>query len=866
MQRGFSISTLFWLSLAITTAMAAKAQADDEQTHWAFRAPMRPPIPAVNNTSWVHTPVDAFVLDRLEAVGLRPNPRADAVRRLRRASLDLLGLPPTRQQVETFLRDASPDAWRRAVDRLLASPHYGERWGRHWLDLARYADSNGFEFDFERPYAWHYRDYVIDSLNADLPYDRFLTEQLAGDETHPERFESLVATGFCRSGPTVGNQTLDKNRYDELDDVISTTTEVFLGLTLGCARCHDHKYDPITQHDYYAMLAIFHSMAKRDHFVGTAQQRQQLSGIDQELRGARAELKKLSNGPSRGRWRLDNGELVQVAIAPNVRLFFGDPQWTDYTVEVEFQKTGGTEQAFNYEAGVCLAFRATDLKNFYWAHLGVSDNREHAFEIEHNGGRVPIFPKVSGNIDRNRWYRLKAEMLGESMRVWLDGMLLFDMRDQRHARGGIGFGNWLTTTRWRRLTVRDPNGKVLLNGFDDPNQGLQPSTAPNASTRDAVNARITALENQKARMPIAMSIYDPARTPRVTKLFVRGDHRNPGPVVEPAVPVALLTEPLPFPEPPESAKTTGRRAVLAAWLTSPHNPLTARVMVNRIWQYHFGRGLVPSSSNFGLNGDEPSHPRLLDWLAVEFIESGWSIKHMHRLIMTSHVYQQSSQRAPRPPDPARSTNPDQHSAGTDDADGRLLSRFRLRRLEAEVLRDRILAASGSINVRMRGPGIRPRMHPSVIATSTTRKWPTVDREEPRHWRRSVYIFTRRSILLPLLEVFDAPPTTESCERRQATIVPTQALQLLNDRFSHEQSLAMAAAVSRDVGSHVAQQVRTVYWRALSRPPSAEEQADCIRFVQQQRTYHATRHQDPKRIALADLCHVMFNLNEFAYLD
>ncbi|MEO1994472.1 MAG: DUF1549 domain-containing protein, partial [Planctomycetaceae bacterium] len=575
MQRGFSISMLFRLGLAITTAMAAEVQADDEQTHWAFRTPTRPPIPAVNNAAWVHTPVDAFVLARLEAVGLRPNPTADAARRLRRASLDLLGLPPTRRQVEQFQTDVAPDAWRRQIDRLLASPHYGERWGRHWLDLARYADSNGFEFDFERPYAWHYRDYVIDSLNADVPYDRFLTEQLAGDETHPDRFESLVATGFCRSGPTVGNQTLDKNRYDELDDVISTTTEVFLGLTLGCARCHDHKYDPITQHDYYAMLAIFHSMAKRDHFVGTAPQRQLLSGIDQELRTARADLKKLSNGPSRGRWRLDNGELVQEAMAPNVRLFFGDPQWTDYTVEVEFQKTGGTDQAFNYEAGVCLAFRATDLKNFYWTHLGVSDNREHAFEIEHNGGRAPIFPKVAGSLQRNRWYRLKAKMLGESMRVWLDGRLLFDMRDKRHAQGGIGFGNWLTTTRWRRLTVRDPNGKVLLNGFDDPNQGLQPSTAPNASTRDTVNARITALENQKARVPIAMSIYDPTREPRVTKLFVRGDHRHPGPVVEPAVPVALLTKPLAFPEPPESAKTTGRRTVLAAWLASPRNPLTA---------------------------------------------------------------------------------------------------------------------------------------------------------------------------------------------------------------------------------------------------------------------------------------------------
>ena len=870
MRRRFSISILIWLSLALTTCVAAEARADDEQTHWAFRTPTRPPIPSAKDVSWVRTPVDAFVLARLEAVGLRPKPRADAVRRLRRASLDLLGLPPTRQQVEVFLKDSSPDAWRRVIDRLLASPHYGERWGRHWLDLARYADSNGFEFDFERPYAWHYRDYVINSFNSDQPYDRFLIEQLAGDESDPNRFEALVATGFCRTGPTVGNQTLEKNRYDELDDVISTTTEVFLGLTLGCARCHDHKYDPLTQRDYYAMLAIFHTMAKRDHFVGSAQQRQELSRIDGQLRSARSDMKKLSNGPSRGRWRLQNGELVQDAIVPNARLFFGDPQWTDYTVEVEFLKTGGTQEAFNYEAGVCLAFRAADLKNFYWAHLGVSDNREHALEIEHNGGRAPMFPKVAGSVQRNQWYRLKAELRGESLRVWLDGKLLFDRRDKRHARGGIGFGNWLTTTRWKNLTVRDPNGAVLLDGFGDPAQGLQPDAQPDAPTRDVLNARIAALENQKARMPIAMSIFDSGREARVTKLFVRGDYRNPGSVVEPAVPVALATQPLTFPAPSKSATTTGRRRILAEWLVSPRNPLTARVMVNRIWQYHFGRGLVESSSNFGLYGDDPSHPRLLDWLAVEFIESGWSVKHMHRLIMTSSVYQQSSQQTPPAQASGRSADSEQEravsGAGAGDADGRLLSRFRLRRLEAEVLRDRILASSGALNVRMHGPGIRPRMHPSVIATSTTRKWPTIDREGPRHWRRSVYIFTRRSILLPMLEVFDAPPTTESCERRQTTTVPTQALQLMNDVFTQDQALAMAAAVTRDVGTNAAQQVAAVYWRALARPPSAEEQVDCVRYLGEQRAYHAARGKQSNSHALADLCHVMFNLNEFAYLD
>ena len=373
-----------------------------------------------------------------------------------------------------------------------------------------------------------------------------------------------------------------------------------------------------------------------------------------------------------------------------------------------------------------------------------------------------------------------------------------------------------------------------------------------------------------------MSITDAQREPSETRIFLRGDYRWPDEVVAPAVPAVLSPQPISFPTPPESSQTTHRRITFARWLVSPDNPLTARVMVNRIWQYHFGRGLVDSPSNFGLNGARPSHPDLLDWLAVEFMESGWSIKHMHRLIMTSRVYQQSSTNNTE--NVFHSASPVAHQeAPLRDPENRLLRRFPRRRLGAEVLRDRILAAADSLNLQMQGPGIHPRIHPSVIATSTTRKWPTVEHEGPEHWRRSVYIFVRRSVLMPFLEVFDAPTTTESCNQRLTTTVPTQALLLMNDAFTNEQSARMAQSVYRQAGNNLQRQVETVYWNSLSRPPLATEQKDCSQFLETQRAYHRQRLHDSHTnlstldlkvdlLALTDLCHVMFNLNEFAYLD
>ena len=869
-----------WIRSLPADSAAGADRAYAAHEHWAFRTPVRPPVPRVSQRQWVRTPVDAFILSRLEKSGISPSPPAGPGQLIRRAAFDLSGLPPLKDDVEAFEREIlrnADAAWCSLIERLLASPHYGERWGRHWLDLARYADSNGFEFDFERPYAFHYRDWVIDSFNADQPYDQFLTVQLAGDEIAPGDFWSHVATGFCRNGPTVGNQSLEKYRWDELDDVISTTSEVFLGLTIGCARCHDHKYDPITQRDYYSLLSVFNSIDKRQPLIGTPGQQKRWKQIEAEIAELRKKIGAIQDEPSAGDWVIENGELVQRRLAPDVRLLLGDPEWTDYTVEVEVLKTGGTTGSLLYDAGISLVFRAADINQFYWLRTGVSDNREHGLAIVDNGHRTPITHRIAGTVDSDRWCHLRVTVEGTSIRAWIDNQPAFDVQHSRYVMGGIGFGNWLTTSRWRNLKVCDADGTVLLDGFPDLKDTISPDYIAGQETADELNERIRSLEVEGTRLPFAMSIADEGRQPRETRLFHRGDHRNPGPVVQPGVPTALSSIPIEFPDAKEDVDTTGRRSRLARWLTSTQNPLTARVMVNRIWQYHFGRGLVESSSNFGLNGARPTHPALLDWLATEFMDSGWSVKHMHRVIMESTVYRQSSGRRMNPQPASASPEQSVQSATFDDgtnpesidAENRLWWRFFRRRLESELIRDRILAASGSLNKTMHGAGIRPRIHPSIIATSTTRKWPTVDNETAEHWRRSVYIFVRRSVQMPMLEVFDSPTTTQSCERRLTTVVATQALQLMNDAFTNQQAAIMARKVVASAEHDDRDVIVDIYWRSLSRAPAESEVSDCVTFLRQQQAYHHRQFDDvaAARInALTDLCHVMFNLNEFVYIN
>jgi hypothetical protein len=835
------------LAAALTLAAPAllPAAAPPAARFWSFVPPRRPPVPAVQDARWPRTPSDAFILAGLEAHRLRPAAPADRPTLLRRVTFDLTGLPPTPEETDAFLADTSPGAYERVVERLLASPHYGERWGRHWLDLARYADSGGYGNDADRPHAFRYRDYVIRSLNADKPYNRFVKEQIAGDELAPADPEARIATGFCRNAPTIDNEENERVRLDEMDDVLSTTTSVFLGLTVGCARCHDHKYDPISQKDYYRLLAVFNSSVARDLAVGDPAERPLAERLTRRRAALWAEFAALvapaEYGP--GRWHESGGEMVQEGLGADVRLYFGSPNWADYTVEVEAQKVRGAE-------GFLVLVRARDNRNAFWCRLGGRAGRGHLIEREVDARRAVVAERRAGRVVPGRWYRLRVEVRGPRLRCWVDGRLAAACRDESHPRGRVGLGSWGTAVRYRNLVVRDRRGGVLFRGLpelDGPDLTAPIRRQDRLPRIEALSRRIGGVETQLAGLTLAQCLVDQVGRARPTCVLHHGDPRRPGEEVEPGIPAALAQQTLAFPSGPASG--SGRRLALAQWLASAANPLTARVIVNRVWQYHFGRGLVATSSDFGRNGSRPSHPELLDWLAVEFVEHGWSLKHLHRLIVTSSVYRQSGQA----------------EGGGAEVD-RWLGRFPRRRLHAEEVRDSILAASGNLNREMFGPGVKPRIDPGVIAGGAS-SWPEVKQEGPEHWRRSVYVFVKRSVLYPLLEGFDLPNGMQSCERRLPTTVPTQALLLLNNPFTEEQAEAMAERLQREAPASRGGRLERAYRLALGRPPSARERRLGVRFLRAQEAQH---HRDGKagaeRAALADLCHVLFNLNEFVYVE
>jgi mono/diheme cytochrome c family protein len=718
---------------------------EQDRQFWSFVKPVRPSIPRTKTRNWGRNNIDAFILQTLESKGLKPAPPAEPATLLRRAYFDLIGLPPSPEEVETFLNDRSADSFERVVERLLASPHYGERWGRHWLDLARYADSGGFEFDVDRPHAWRYRDYVIRSFNDDKPYDRFVQEQLAGDELEPGSPETLVATGFCRNGPTVDNASNEQTRADELDDIVSTTSSVFMGLTVGCARCHDHKYDAIPQRDYYRLQAIFLSSQKTERLLGT-----------------------------------DN------------------------------------EQA------------AVKLRNQ---------------EIDK---QIAPFKEKIAEIERPVRKRLLAEKVERFTRL----------SEQAGALASKDTGEYQ-----KELAAQFERDVKLQP--EEIEGGLPPA---DRQARQALMKEIEKLNRARPKPPAAvMAITNREGKPHQGFLMKRGDYRQKGEELSPGF-LSVLMPTDPALTVPVADAGAGRRLRLAQWLTRPDHPLTARVTANRIWQYHFGRGLVGTASDFGVNGERPSHPELLDWLATELMARGWSLKSMHRLIMTSSAYRQSSRW--------------DTEAAKADPENRLLWRFSPRRIEAENVRDSILVVSGSLNREMGGPGIYPRIDRAVIGTGSTNKWPVDVEEGPATWRRSVYVFQKRSVVLPLLEVFDCPDSTVSSPSRSASTIAPQALALLNNSFVLQQSRRFARRVVQEAGSRSADQAHQAFRLALGRKAAERELAWSLDFLGKQAQAYARNGQlssqqdgavpagaDPASFrALADFCHALFNLNEFLYLE
>lgn len=681
---------------------------DEDRSWWAFQPVKNYQPPTVGDEKGLMNPIDRFIRARLDAEGLKPAPMADRITLIRRVTFDLIGLPPTPDEVDAFVNDVRPDAYEKLVDRLLASPRYGERWARHWLDLARYAESDGFKADDYRPNAWRYRDYVVNAFNKDKPYDRFLREQLAGDELAADDPEALVATGFLRHTVYEYNQRNVPGQWsDILDDLTDTTGDVFLGLGMGCARCHNHKFDPILQKDYYRLRSYFAAIQPYDD--------------------------------------------LPLATAAQIKEYRAKQElWETKTAEIRAKI-----------AALEAPIRAKLTKD------AISKFPEDIQELlaKDDAKRTPLEKQLGALAYRQIQYELDR----------IDGKFKADVKQQ----------------------ILDLRKELASADADKP-----------------------------AALPIGLTVRDigPLAPPMSIPKAKSGESIEPGILSvfdeRPAVIAA-----------PKDGSTTGRRTALADWLTRPDNPLTSRVIVNRLWQYHFGRGLAASSSDFGHLGEKPTHPELLDWLAGQFVRDGWSIKKMHRLMVTSATYKQSS------------LYPASAIALKNDPDNRFLGRMSSHRLDAEQIRDALLAMSGKLDLKMAGPAV-----------------------DPNQPRRTLYTKVRRNNRDPLLDVFDAPEGFVSTAA-QCNDDADPVLLMINSPFMLAQARAFSERLLKEKHDNDEALIEAAYRLTVGRAPTANEKREGADFLREQalRTPQKTG-VNPQASALADFCHVLLNANEFLYLD
>ena len=726
------------------------AEAGKMAHHWAFRPPKRPAQPRISDQTWVGTPVDAFILARLEDKSIQPAPPADRSTLLRRIYLNLIGLPPSPHEQRAFLEDKSPQAYEKVVEDLLSRPRYGERWARHWLDVVRYAETNGYERDGTKPSAWRYRDYVIDAFNKDKPFNRFLLEQLAGDEISGSNAETQIAATFLRLG-TWDDEPAEalRDRYEQLDDVLGTTATAFLGLTLRCARCHDHKFEPFTQRDYYRMLAVFEPLKR--------------------------------------------------------------PQDKREVLPTELDVFVGTEE----ELAAYSAATETANSEIVWLE-----------------GKIEEVRKVI----LKRLFAAEAEALGMH---WL-----------QHAETVLAFQT--------AADKRTEEQKKLVQEFSEKldQQIRQEAQSEERSQLEGWEKRIEDIQAGRPKPPPRGYIWreEGSRT-SPTYLLERGDPDSPGDQIRPGFPAILSSASIEPPQP--TRRSSGRRAWLAGWMTRRDNPLVARVIVNRIWQWHFGEGLVASENDFGVMGRPPSHPDLLDYLATALVDSGWSIKHIQRLIVESNTFRMSSM--------------GNEQAAAIDPDNVLLWGWKPRRLEGEVIRDSMLAVSGQLNLEMGGPSVYPPLPQAVLAgLPKPESWGQSDEQQAR--RRSVYIFVKRTLAVPELELLDTPDSTSSCEQRVVSTTGPQALVFINGDFTHEQARHLASRLEREVGDDVRARVSRAFQLVFGRKAGVQELEAALQFLKKQRRQIeadgalSVEGSNPERAALEAFCLVLLNTNEFFYLS
>ena len=746
-----------------------------EPDWWSFRKPQRPPLPLVDGQEWQGNPIDAFVLAKLREKGLTPAGPADKQTLIRRAYFDLIGLPPTPEQVDRFLKNTSPRAFEAVVNELLNSPHYGERWGRHWLDVVRYADSAGFETDAFFPHAWRYRDYVIKSFNEDKPFDRFLQEQIAADELWPNnldlegtyaisveklrQLEARVGTGLYGLVPQTGESKMDasKELNEVLSDWVDTTASAFMGITLGCARCHDHKFDPLSQRDYYRFQAIFAA-----------------------------------------------SDTIEIPVVTKLSMFHRSESYSGFLTLAELR----------------------------WTHRRLEKNvSQRVFEAKKTEFPAEVVQAYEiPDDDRTPEQEKLATPLAEVLKQLGNpaGMTLKDLVKHLTPQEKVLREELVKKLGHAVLKVPTTEGSHLTHYdalFDIP--------------------KAVVMGHRQDELVPTIHVLD------------RGDLGKNLEKVEPGLP-QILSHGIDLRQDSSALTVPRSRAKLALWLSRPEHPLTARVLVNRLWQWHFGSGIVSTPNDFGRMGAAPTHPKLLDWLATELVGRGWSLKSMHRLIMSSDAYQRTS----RFPDP---------TASEADPGNLYLWRMNRRRLEAESLWDALHAASGTLNLKLGGRSFCPPLEEGDLAG---KNWVRVYADPEEQNRRAVYILVQRNFGFPMFETFDTPDPAVSCSVREVTTVPPQALFFLNDKMVFNQAEAFAARLIRDLGDNPASWIHDAWRIALGREPTADEQKEAKTLLESLTELEVKAKKPDSLVgtgqartrALTQLCLAVFNLSEFSYVD
>ncbi len=876
-------------------------------THWAFVAPKRPAFPVLKNRTWARNPIDTFVLSRLEKEGLAPSPEADRYTLARRVALDLVGLPPTPEEADAFVNDARPDAYDRFVDRLLSSPAYGERWARRWLDLARYADTNGYEKDRARS-IWPYRDWVIGALNADLPFDRFTVEQLAGDLLPAASSSQRIATGFHRNTMLNEEGGIDplEFRFHAMTDRVATTGSTWLGLTIGCAQCHTHKYDPISHKEYYQLFAFQNNADEPEMAIPDTALLQRRREIDREVERLEADLPskfpapkgKADEGTRRrvaietkfAQWAKEEAarttrwtpleatsakaNLAKLTALPDRSLIAGGDQSKSDTYDLDYRLDGKGITALRLEVlpderlpknGPGRIYYEGPFGDFFLSDFSATADgvkvpfasATHSFADGGNTAAKAIDgdPQTGWAINggqgkaHNAVFVFAKPVTAKSLHV----RMLFE----RYYAAGLGRFRLSVTSDAKPTAHNFPADlEPALLSFESRTEVRKNALFAHflRTTPELAQARqeIDKLRSQKPALPTTLVLSErPADNPRRTHLHHRGEFLSPLDRVEAGVPNVL--PPFPKDQPRD-------RLGFARWLVAPDNPLVSRVTVNRQWDAFFGRGIVPSLADFGLQGDLPSHPELLDWLALEFVETGWSMKRLHRLIVTSATYRQSSR-----------TGRDLQRR---DPSNRLLARGPRIRLEAEVLRDAVLRSSGLLSMKLGGPSVFPPQ-PAEVTTDGTYgglAWnvsPGLDRH-----RRGLYTFSKRTAPFTLFGTFDGPSGEVCIARREVSNTPLQALTLLNDLTIIEASQHLGRTVAEEKGA-VKERVSRLFRRVLVRPATQAEQDLLVRFFDAQKGRLDRKELDAasitgvagdtpesrERAAWVLLARVLFNLDE-----